>query len=537
MYLFYKIRILHSLLIFLCVGILSPVVSNAQSKSRVHATVLDRYANGVKFDNFDLFDIHDKRSSPQLGNYQSLSLKRTILQQLEQMQPDQFQLTIPLKNRMVTLALIKAKILDDSVKFIYADAQGEHVDHSYIPPVFYHGIIKESDTSFVTASVTSDAIHLFISFNKKNIQIGSVNKSTPATDDYGVFENLPGNNDAVPFTCGTNEEQLPPMVHTTRQSPNGVQTYGGHVVRCFFDCAYAFYLQNGAIPETYNRITTLFNEAALLYGNEQINTSISEIRIWTVPDPYNHSNRTIGLSTFKNYVQNNYSGNLAMLCDYTPNLQSGLSDAIGGLCVPYTSGVPGPYIYNDLNYSNYFSNFPVPADAPAAYLMIHEMGHVLGSHHTHWCGWVGGAIDNCAAVEGACTAGPTPVVGTMMSYCCTNPAITVDWNAGFGPQPGNTIRNYINASACVGNGTTVCDSSLYLQGSITNSDYTRFEVSNQITSITNVASNANVIFDAGKSIFLKPGFIANAGAKLRVLIEGCGGIYGPVKIRKLVTDR
>ena len=528
-----KIQIIKKTIVLIIVYVLSQNHLNAQTNSPIHNIVMERFSSGLNFEQYDLFNPGANKTAPQLGAYQSLTLNRDILQQLKELQPDQFQLSVPLMNQPVILAFVKSKILDDSIKLVYIDATGEHRALSYDPPVFYHGIIKNNETSSVTASVTPDAIHISISYKNHNIQISAVNDKALTTTEYGVFENLPGNNAAFPFTCGTNEGGLQQVQDHSPQAPNGVQIYGGKVIRCFFDCSYTYFLQNGSTTATYNRITTLFNQAALLYANEQVNTSISEIRVWTGPDPYDHSSRVNGLASFKLYVKNSYTGNLAMLCDYTTNTQSGLADAIGGLCVAYNASINGPYIYNDLNYNNFFVNFPVAADAPQTYLIIHEIGHILGSHHTQWCGWSGGPIDNCFAVEGSCSAGPTPTQGTMMSYCCINSSINIDFNAGFGPQPGNTIRSYINGSACIGNGTTVCDSSLYLQGSITNSDYTRFEVSNQIISVTNVASNANVLFDAGKTIFLKPGFIGNAGSIVRVLIEGCGGLYSPVKIKKI----
>ena len=533
MHLLYRIIEKNKALLLFIVLLIIHTSILAQKRSRIQNTVMDRVTSGVKFEQYHLFTIRPKRSTAQLGAYQSLILDRLALLQLKQQQPTQFQLSIPFKDQVVDLEFIKANILDDSVKFYTVDALGKHVDPTFIPPVFYHGIIKDSDSSFVTATITPASIHIYISYRKQNIQVGSVNDKLLSSNDYGVFEDLPGNNDALPFVCGTNDGDSNPIANFSSSGSNGVQTYGGVIVRCFFDCAYTYFQQNGSAAATYNRITTLFNQAALLYGNESINTSISEIRVWTSADPYDHSSRANGLSSFKNYVQNNYTGNLAMLCDYTVNRQSGLADAIGGLCVAYNANVNGPYIYNDLNYSNSFSNFPVAADAPQTYLIIHEIGHILGSRHTHWCGWTGGPIDNCAPVEGTCAAGPTPVTGTMMSYCCTNSAIRIDFNAGFGTQPGNAIRNFTYGSACLVNGTTICDSSLYLQGPITNTDYTRFEVSNQITSTSVLSAGANVLFDAGKVVMLEPGFHANAGSTLRVLNEGCGGIYAPVIIKKI----
>ncbi|WP_128548646.1 M12 family metallo-peptidase [Larkinella soli] len=49
---------------------------------------------------------------------------------------------------------------------------------------------------------------------------------------------------------------------------------------------------------------------------------------------------------------------------------------------------------------------------------LHEIGHVLGSPHTHNCSWPDGPIDRCMAVEGTCYTGePEGQLGTIMSYC------------------------------------------------------------------------------------------------------------------------
>jgi hypothetical protein len=93
---------------------------------------------------------------------------------------------------------------------------------------------------------------------------------------------------------------------------------------------------------------------------------------------------------------------------------------------------------------------------------MHEMGHLLGSSHTQWCGWVistgfpivYGALDNCAPTEPAfanttCPPGLPPPggKGTIMSYCNIGGPL-VSFNRGFGEQPGNAVRNYIDKNSC-----------------------------------------------------------------------------------------
>ena len=515
--------------IFLC---FLYVAAQAQ-QTAIRQTITNLENKGASFRSFPLFAVQGIRQNEQLGIYTALQLDRTVINTLYAEKPEQIDISLPADGAVWQLRFTRSHILSDT-KFIIADATGEHTDTTYVPGVFYHGIIKNvSGNSFATATVFNGSIHLFVSYNGKNVQVGAINDKHPDVNSYGVFNQLPGNNDPVPFTCGTTDNKLSTAATTTlyqtlsaqsTATGNRLQAYTGRVVRCFFDCSFTYYQHYVTTAACYNRITTIFNQTALCYANESINMAIAEIRIWTSADPYDHSTRTNGRNSFKDYVRNNYTGNIAMLCDWQGGI-SGIADGFGLLCQPWVNAAtPGPYIYNDMNYNNTFYNFPVGADAPQTYLMIHEMGHILGSVHTQNCGWPGGPIDNCAAVEGSCSPGPTPSQGTMMSYCCTS-SIGIDFNAGFGPLPGNVIRNHVNTVACLSNGATICDSSLYLQGSITNSDYTTFEASNTITTRTVLSTAANVVFDGGRKVELMPGFFAPQGSTLQVVNEGCGGFY------------
>jgi hypothetical protein len=80
-------------------------------------------------------------------------------------------------------------------------------------------------------------------------------------------------------------------------------------------------------------------------------------------------------------------------------------------------------------------------------VVTHEMGHLMGSRHTHACVWNGNntAIDGCAATEGNCPQPPIPAGGgTIMSYCHLQ-GVGINFNNGFGPQPTAAILNNIEA--------------------------------------------------------------------------------------------
>src|SRR5690606_19866260 len=84
-------------------------------------------------------------------------------------------------------------------------------------------------------------------------------------------------------------------------------------------------------------------------------------------------------------------------------------------------------------------------------VLTHELGHNIGSPHTHSCSWPGGAIDDCYEVEGGCSPGPDPgpAGGTIMSYCHLSGNPGINFANGFGTLPGNRIRNRVTNANCL----------------------------------------------------------------------------------------
>jgi hypothetical protein len=84
-------------------------------------------------------------------------------------------------------------------------------------------------------------------------------------------------------------------------------------------------------------------------------------------------------------------------------------------------------------------------------VITHEMGHLMGSRHTHACVWNGNntAIDGCSgATEGGCALPGIPASGgTIMSYCHQQ-SVGINFNLGFGPQPAAFILNIFNTATC-----------------------------------------------------------------------------------------
>jgi Metallo-peptidase family M12 len=304
----------------------------------------------------------------------------------------------------------------------------------------------------------------------------------------------------------------------------------------FIDCSNNLYIQRGStVQNAINYVYAIWNGVTTCYLNEQMNVKISEINIWTSADPFNHVvNTTVANKSFADYYQNNYFGNMAMLLDW-----SSLNGAIAGgygwakgnnknECGNYNANPSpdwnmGSFIYCNLSWGGIYSNFPIVNVQGQTYLCTHELGHLFGSAHTQNCGWPGGPIDLCVAREGSCTQNPPLPVngGTMMSYC-SQASVGLNFNAGFGPLPGNVIRNYVVNNNCIPLCGCVPNRSI---GNVASGSFNHIEASNQVTA-NGIVANSNTLLklDAGVQIILQPGFKALNGSKVKAYINGCGGV-------------
>ena len=84
-------------------------------------------------------------------------------------------------------------------------------------------------------------------------------------------------------------------------------------------------------------------------------------------------------------------------------------------------------------------------------VIAHELGHNLGSPHTHACAWGPNGdepIDCCGGCQCATSATDAPVGGgTIMSYC--HLFWYVNFNNGFGPEPTALIQNNVANASCL----------------------------------------------------------------------------------------
>ena len=191
------------------------------------------------------------------------------------------------------------------------------------------------------------------------------------------------------------------------------------------------------------------------FGEVNVHINVVNTIVWNTTDPYASIINDAGamLSALRNHWTSNngsISRDLVHLLTKRSNTGTGGIAYVDALC-NYSWG----YAFSsDMNNNTNFS-FPNPSYTWNLFVVAHEIGHNVGSKHTHWCGWTsdpslgfsGGPIDNCVNVEGSCPDNPTPQVGTIMSYChLTSYGSLIDFHpvvVSQGLNPG------INSASCL----------------------------------------------------------------------------------------
>ncbi|TXC75581.1 GEVED domain-containing protein [Luteibaculum oceani] len=210
----------------------------------------------------------------------------------------------------------------------------------------------------------------------------------------------------------------------------------GNCVQVYFELDYDMFQNKGSIEAASNYLLGAFNEIHTLYKNENLQVQVSEIFVWDLPSPYLGSSSLSQLQQFQ-ALRPVYNGDIAHLVD--------LKDNLGGVAYVDVLCTNSAYAYSGIE-SDYKS---FPTYSWTIEVITHEIGHNLGSPHTHDCSWPGGAIDGCYPSQGSCEDGPQPENGgTIMSYCHLT-SNGINFNNGFGPLPGDLIRSRVANATCL----------------------------------------------------------------------------------------
>lgn len=402
------------------------------------STKVQELSSQKEFKSYDLFSVDNNvykatKYFTSATDVTVLNLDETQLQRLLTEAPEYIEVTIPYYNEMVEVELFKQNIFTES--FIAKDEQGNLLDFAL--GEYYRGAIKGDHESLAAISFfEGEVMGVISSYEHGNITVG---RSADRQDFISYSDkNLLGEN---PFVCGVDDLPEHPNTPVIDFDPEMMSTtMTENCVKIYYEIAYRPFQQNNYnVQNTINWITGIHNNIATLYANDNINIALHELKIWTSNDPYDGSYGE-NLEEFKNTVTE-FNGDLAHLV----NNPSTTSVAyMNSLCTDWR------YAYSGIN----MSYSQVPTYSWTIMAMTHEMGHSLGSPHTHACAWNGNntAIDGCGPAAGfgeGCNA-PLPTNGgTIMSYCHLTSA-GINFLNGFGDQPGALIRSTVDSKPCLG---------------------------------------------------------------------------------------
>jgi hypothetical protein len=421
----------------------------AQELKPIAQKVADQKAKNRTFTKVSPFtkDVASKNASlymAEASDVTVMQLKPSELQTIVDDKPQTLELSFPFEGRDLTVELVKNNILTNDFQ-----VETDKGIKAYTPGVYYQGIVKGDNTSVVAFSFfDNDIVGVASSLSLGNVVLGKA-KNSPDFVSYNDQKLKPKN----PFLCSADELPENTGKNISYDPAKKSSKLTTNCVRIYFEVGFGPYNQNGAnVQNTTNWVTALFNNVKTLYDNENVNIAFSSIFVWTTADPYSGTPNEI-LNQFRT-GRPTFNGDLAQLLR-NPATTS----------VAWVNALCGTFKYSYCGVNN--QNITVPTYSWNIEAMTHELGHNLGSPHTHACAWNGNntAIDGCGPAAGADEGcdGPLPTTtkGTIMSYCHLVNSVGISFANGFGPQPGDLIRETIDSKACMsGDCSRSCDVTL-----------------------------------------------------------------------------
>ena len=430
------------LLLFL----LFPVLSIAQQNriGKVSQAITAAKAISGEFQSFEIFNSQTENASE---NYSDavidgvvVAIDQAKINEIRNQDPKQMQLSIPFKSNGETVALDLIQVSVFSPDFKAITNNGDDITNEVDFGKHYRGIILGNPNSLVSISVFESQISGFIANEEGNYTIGKLEDSDK---NHIIYFDSDLKNATQEIFCSTeddgiaySEEELSPPP-TSEQEP-------GDEIDVYIESGQSVYnAQGGNLANTIVFITGIFTQSYVLYANDGISVRTSSMMVWVTPDPFAGGDSLAQLNTFTanvNSNQQNLNGDIAHLIE---------RQNFGGI-----AWLDGMCSNNNVCYSGLANNavITVPTYSWNVMVITHEMGHLMGSNHTHACVWNGNntAIDGCAATEGSCARPTNPSNGgTIMSYCHLQ-GVGINFNNGFGPQPSAVILNKIaNAGSCL----------------------------------------------------------------------------------------
>ncbi len=431
--------------------------SEAQKQKPIYRMVANEVERKSTFETYDLFkqglpskEIERALADTFLGAI-TLDFNTEVALQLTREKAKTILLRIPTDIGVLEVSLVKINLFADG--FTITASNNESVKNAIDKGVHYQGIVNGQNESIAAISIFTDEVIGTISTKNGNYVIGKI-KGNNKLNQHVVY-----NDQRVSYKpklgCDTKN-----IAADYKRNVLNADYAGLPPVRCvkiYVESAFNVYQGNGSsVNTTVNFLTGLFNQSAALYFNDGVYITLSQLFIWTSASPYDGcASSSACLNSFQ-ITRPTFNGNIGHMVSLS-NSNGGLAAGFNGLCNPDKK--------QSECYSGLLNTFSVvPTYSWSVMVFTHEMGHLLGSRHTHACVWngTGTAIDGCSGfTEGGCPLPGNPAGGgTIMSYCHIA-SVGINFTLGFGSQPGNVIRNNVNTASCI----SVCnnDADLYIK--------------------------------------------------------------------------
>lgn len=413
----------------------------AQNKGRVEKNVDQLLAAGTVFQTQNLIANHanDTRNTAQVSDATVLNVNFGTVQSLLTAQPEFIRISLPYQNQILNINLYKVAI--KSADFEVLTPQGSFAN--FLQSAHYRGTVSGLNRSLVSLNIYPNQINGIIATETfGNLNLGKLKNNTSAFSHILYSDvNLKKSNE---FNCAVKEKPTELTAETSAVATTS------RCVTNYYEIDHAIYLENNSSEaETTAWMESLFNNVQTIFDNDEVNTALKSIFIWTTPDSYSGETSVDYLFGF-NTFRPTFNGDVGMLLGIDEGALGGVAATINGLCNEQN------FSYSDVDL--FFEDLPLyswPVN-----VVTHELGHLFGSQHTHGCYWNGNdtPIDGCGTTfseffaEGDCEFGSLPepgVGGTIMSYCHILPEIGVNLINGFGPQPAARMQTAINNSSCL----------------------------------------------------------------------------------------
>lgn len=385
-------------------------------------------------------------------------VSETGLSEILLQQYDILTITIPIDGVFRTCNLTKKNITSNN----FSIATSDGLDYNFEVGLNYSGTIPAIPNSLISLSFSNLGIIGSAFFNGIGYEIGQSSGRTHRTSVTNELQD---------WSCDSELISEPPTNQLISEFVN-TSLVPLYCINVYLEIDYDIYQLKGA--DTANYITSLFNICKSIYEIDGITINLSQIFIWTNgPAPYTgrtgfngilDDSKTVRREQFRDY-RPTFNGDSAIFLCRTGD--SGGIAPVDGLC-NFFDGKPKNHCY-----ARIFAYQTIGLDQNGwnwdVSVICHELGHNLGSEHTHACVWNGNntRIDPCGqwtvgsplVPSPACyneyTSGPPPfpVKGTIMSYCHNVSGVGTDLTLGFGTQVREQIINTINSKTCLSCGS------------------------------------------------------------------------------------